>query len=357
MNINLTINGTTHNVDISPGDSLLNVLRALGYVGVKHGCETGECGACTVLVDSLPTNACIYLAAQAEGHAIETVEALGEHPDQGWKTTSGLHRIQEEFVESGAIQCGYCTPAMLLAAKQLLDRNDSPSEIEVREAFSGILCRCTGYKKPIQAVLRAAAAARGEDLEPIDERLPPPQEWLGGDPGIAVENGEISPVLHGIDSEVMAPTQVMPKIELTPETEAWQRVGKPERKVDALKLVQGKPAFAADFERRGMLIAKVLHSPVAHARIKNINKSMAEELPGVAAVLTWQDIPRVVYSTAGQSDPIPGPLDSFSLDNKVRYVGDRVAFVAAENEEIALKALSLIEVDYEILAPLLDSQQ
>ena len=98
MNINLTINGTIHNIDISPGDSLMNVLRTLGYVGVKHGCETGECGACTVLVDSHPTNACIYLAAQAEGHAVETVEALGEHPDQGWKTTSGLHRIQEEFV-------------------------------------------------------------------------------------------------------------------------------------------------------------------------------------------------------------------------------------------------------------------
>ena len=155
----------------------------------------------------------------------------------------------------------------------------------------------------------------------------------------------------------MAPAQVMPKIEITPETKAWQRVGKPEKKVDALKLVQGKPAFAADFERRGMLIAKVLHSPVAHARIKNIDKSKAEQLPGVAAVLTWQDIPRVVYSTAGQSDPIPGPLDSFSLDKKVRFVGDRVAFVAAESEEIALKALTLIEVEYETLDPILDAEQ
>jgi putative selenate reductase molybdopterin-binding subunit len=117
--------------------------------------------------------------------------------------------------------------------------------------------------------------------------------------------------------------------------------------------VQGKPAFAADFDRREMLVAKVLHSTVAHARIKRIDVSKAREHPGVAAVLTWKDIPRVVYSTAGQSAPIPGPLDTFSLDNKVRYVGDRVAFVAAENEEIANKALGLIEVEYEHLPVLL----
>jgi putative selenate reductase molybdopterin-binding subunit len=134
-------------------------------------------------------------------------------------------------------------------------------------------------------------------------------------------------------------------------------VGKPEIKVDAIKLAQGKPAFAADFERRGLLHAKVLHSPHAHARIKKIDASQARALPGVAAVLTWQDIPRVVYSTAGQSDPIPGPLDSFSLDNKVRFVGDRVAFVAAETAEIAEQALKLIEVEYEILPSLLDMAQ
>ena len=357
MNINLTINGKDHELTISPGDSLLTVLRATGYVGAKHGCETGECGACTVIVDSKPVNACICLAAQAAGHSIETIESLGEHPDQGWKTTPGLHRLQEEFVLSGAIQCGFCTPAMLLAARELLGRVDTPSEEDVKEAFSGILCRCTGYKKPIQAVLRAAAAARGEELEPIDDRLPPPVDWIGSE---STEDGDIPVEMPGLSPDsggMLAPAQVMPKIELIPETEAWRSVGKPEKKVDALKLVQGKPAFAADFERRGMLVAKVLHSPIAHARIKKIDKSKAEKLPGVAAVLTWQDIPRVVYSTAGQSDPIPGPLDTFSLDNKVRFVGDRVAFVAAENEEIALKALSMIDVEYDSLEPIFEPEQ
>jgi len=353
MKINLLVNGKAHELEISPGDSLLKTLRSIGYVGVKHGCETGECGACTILLDSKPVNACVYLAAQAEGHALETIESLGEHPEQGWRTTSGLHHLQEAFVESGAIQCGFCTPAMLLAAKDLIDRNEHPGEDDVREAFSGILCRCTGYKKPVQAVLRAAAAARGEEIEPIGDRLPPPMDWISGDGDLPEET-----VQEGTyQGDVIAPAKVMPRIELTQETKAWKRVGKPEKKVDAVKLVQGKPAFAADFERRGMLVAKVLHSPVAHARITKIDKSRAEELPGVAAVLTWGDIPRVAYSTAGQSDPIPGPLDSFSLDNKVRFVGDRVAFVAAETEEIAIQALELIEVDFEPLEPILDPAQ
>ncbi|HRQ25102.1 MAG TPA: molybdopterin-dependent oxidoreductase, partial [Anaerolineales bacterium] len=220
-----------------------------------------------------------------------------------------------------------------------------PSEAEVREAISGVLCRCTGYLKPVQAVMKAAAEMRGD--EPIDIRS---INWDFGTP---------PPDSPATDAPASSPTSVLvrPKVVVTPESQTWQTVGKPEIKVDAIKLVQGKPAFAGDFESRGMLHAKVLHSPHAHARIKRIDASKARELDGVAAVLTWQDIPRVVYSTAGQSDPIPGPLDSFSLDHKVRFVGDRVAFVAAETPEIAEKALSLIEVEYEILPAILDSRK
>ena len=148
----------------------------------------------------------------------------------------------------------------------------------------------------------------------------------------------ISLVVHRADQ--FAKVMTCPKVVVTPQTQTYQTVGKPEKKVDAIKLVQGKPAFTADIDMRGMLYARVLRSPHAHARIKNIDASKARELKGVAAVLTWQDIPRVVYSTAGQSDPIPGPLDAFSLDNKVRFVGDRVAMVAAETPEIAEQALS-----------------
>ncbi len=363
MKITLEINGSQLTVEAAAGDSLLDVLRRNGFYGAKYGCDTGECGACAVLIDGKPVNSCVYLAAQAAGHKIETIEGMGEHPAQGWKTTGGLHPIQQAFVESGAIQCGYCTPAQVLAARELLERNPNPSEAEVREALSGVLCRCTGYLKPVQAVLRAAAILRGESVEPVggmggeEGPIPAPAEWLpeapasGGPPGGETLGGP-SPATPAPVGETL--TRVMPRIHVTPETETMSTIGKPEPKVDAVKLVQGKPAFAGDFEKRGMLVARVLHSPVAHALIKSIDVSKARELEGVAAVLTWKDIPRVVYSTAGQSDPIPGPLDTFSLDQKVRFVGDRVAFVAAETAEIAEKALKLIEVEYEELPAIID---
>lgn len=347
--MHLLVNSSSHDLQLPPNTTLLRALRSLGYFGVKHGCETGECGACTVLLDGAPVNSCVMLAAQAQGRRVETIESLGEHPEKGWRDTGGLHPLQQTFVESGAIQCGYCTPAMILAARELLQRQPRPSEADVRAALSGVLCRCTGYLKPVQAVLRAVAILRGEAEPDGDGAIP--ADWLlplGGD---ALPERDADPA-SGPD--VATGVRVHPKMILAPQTERWQRVGKPEPKVDAVKLALGKPAFTDDFEMRGMLYAKVLFSPVAHARIRRIDASRARALPGVAAVLTWQDIPRVVYSTAGQSDPIPGPLDMFSLDHKVRYVGDRVAFVAAESEQVAAEALKLIEVEYEPLAALLD---
>ena len=314
MKLTLKINANRYEIETMPSETLFTVLRHLGYFGIKFGDEQGLSGADTVLLDGRPVNSGSLLAAQAVDHNIVTIESIGEHPDQGWKKTDGLHPIQKAFIENGAIQCGYCTPAQILAAWALLKRNPNPTETEVREAIAGVLCRCTGYHKPVQAILRAAAVMRGENV------------------------GELERI----------------NILSTPETKTFQRVGKPDPKVDAIKLSQGKPAYTADIEMRGLLHAKVLHSPYAHARIKSIDTSLARSLPGVAAVLTWKDIPRVVYSTAGQSDPIPGPLDMFSLDTKVRFVGDRVAFVAAESPEIAEQALKLIHVEYEVLPAILD---
>ena len=348
MNITLKINGIDHTIDAAPSTTLLAAVRGLGFYGIKFGDEQGLSGSDTVLLDGKPVNAGSMLAAQAEDHNIVTIEGLGENPQMGWRKTEGLHPLQQAFVESGAIQCGYCTPAQILAAKALLDKNPNPSEEQVRDAIAGVLCRCTGYLKPVQAVLKAAAVMRG-DSEVGDQLSasgdpfafpPPPSEMVAESP-----------------TPSFVSTSVMPKVVVTPQTQAYQTVGKPEKKVDAIKLVQGKPAFTADIDMRGMLYARVLRSPHAHARIKSIDASRARALKGVAAVLTWQDIPRVVYSTAGQSDPIPGPLDAFSLDNKVRFVGDRVAMVAAETPEIAEKALALIDVEYEILPALLDSRQ
>ena len=166
MNITLKINGSDYSLDIAPSSTLLSALRGLGFHGVKFGDEGGLSGSDTVLLDGKPVNAGSLLAAQAEGHKVATIEALGEHPEQGWKLTEGLHPLQKAFVETGAIQCGYCTPAQILAAKSLLEKNPNPSEAEVREAISGVLCRCTGYLKPVQAVLKAAAEMRGDT--PLD---------------------------------------------------------------------------------------------------------------------------------------------------------------------------------------------
>ena len=345
MNISLEINGNKHEIESHPSETLLTAVRRLGYYGVKFGDEQGLSGADTVLLDGKPVNAGSMLAVQAEGHHIVTIEGLGEHPEQGWRKTDGLHPLQQAFVESGAIQCGYCTPAQILAAKALLDVNPNPTEEQVREAIAGVLCRCTGYIKPVQAVMKAAAVMRGEAEfgEGILISFDPPA--MGGG----------TPPLQPTISDTQ--TKTLPKVFSTPETQTYQTVGKPEVKVDAVKLVQGKPAFTADMDMRGMLYARVLRSPHAHARIKKIDASKARDLKGVAAVLTWQDIPRVVYSTAGQSDPIPGPLDTFSLDNKVRFVGDRVAMVAAETPEIAEQALKLIDVEYEVLDAILDSRE
>ncbi len=356
MNLTLQINGISCELETTPSETLLSAVRRLGFHSVKFGDEHGLTGADTVLLDGRPVNAAVMLAAQAEGHQIATLEAIGEHPEQGWKQTAGLHPLQQAFIEIGAIQCGYCTPAQILAAKALLDRNPNPTEAEVREAISGVLCRCTGYVKPVQAVLKAAAVMRGETVFSG-------QSSVFSEQAAGRSETEELPETPVDEGGTLTQTRTMPKMVVAPQTDGWQVVGKPEAKVDAVKLAQGKPAFAADFvpygdnKKRGLLYAKVLRSPHAHARIKRIDASKAKALPGVAAVLTWQDIPRVVYSTAGQSDPIPGPLDTFSLDNKVRFVGDRVAFVAAETPEIAEAALRLIEVEYEPLPAVLDKEE
>jgi aerobic-type carbon monoxide dehydrogenase small subunit (CoxS/CutS family) len=150
--ITLTLNGQAAHWNIAPGDILLDVLRREGYVGAKRGCETGACGACTVLVDGKPIDACLMFAAQAEGKAILTIEGLANGDT--------LHPIQEAFLDHGAVQCGFCTPGMILNAKALLDHTPDPTESQVRDVLSGNLCRCTGYTKPVEAVMSCATEVR-----------------------------------------------------------------------------------------------------------------------------------------------------------------------------------------------------
>jgi carbon-monoxide dehydrogenase small subunit len=152
MRIELTVNGERREADVWPGESLLFALRErLGLPGSKNACEQGECGSCSVLLDGRIVCACLVLAAQADGHEVVTVEGLAGG--------DGLHRVQAAFVDAGAVQCGFCTPGLVVATADLLARVPSPSEDEIREALSGNLCRCTGYAK-IFAAVRLAAGAR-----------------------------------------------------------------------------------------------------------------------------------------------------------------------------------------------------
>lgn len=149
MYIRFKVNGTEYGLDIDPGKRLLDVLREdIGLTGTKEGCGEGECGACTVIVDGLAVNSCLQMAGQLGGKEIITVEALEKDGE--------LDRLQKAFISNGAVQCGYCTPGMLMSCKALLMRNPHPSEREIRIAISGNLCRCTGYTKIVAAVKEAA---------------------------------------------------------------------------------------------------------------------------------------------------------------------------------------------------------
>ena len=149
MRVELTVNGERHEADIWPGESLLTTLRdRLALPGSKNACEQGECGSCSVLLDGVLVCSCLVLAAQADGHDVVTVEGLA--------VAEALHPVQEAFAETGAVQCGFCTPGFVVAAADLLRRVPDPSDDEIREALSGNLCRCTGYQKILDAVHLAA---------------------------------------------------------------------------------------------------------------------------------------------------------------------------------------------------------
>jgi carbon-monoxide dehydrogenase small subunit len=151
VRVELTVNGERRGADVWAGESLLYVLRErLGLPGSKNACEQGECGSCSVLMDGMLVCACLVLAAQADGHEVVTVEGLGVDGE--------LHPVQEAFAETGAVQCGFCTPGFIVATANLLERNPSPSDDEIREALSGNLCRCTGYAKIFDAVRLAAGS-------------------------------------------------------------------------------------------------------------------------------------------------------------------------------------------------------
>jgi carbon-monoxide dehydrogenase small subunit len=186
MWVTLNVNGRTHEVAVEPSAVLLNTLRDLGYTDVKNGCEIGECGACAVLMNGTPVNSCMVLAVQADGADIVTNAGLG--------TMDKPHIIQEAFADAGAIQCGFCTPGMVISTKALLDRNPDPSEAEIREALSGNLCRCTGYGQIIAAVRLSAERLRDLASSPASS-----QSEEGGERRGALQSDEQEPSRNARD--------------------------------------------------------------------------------------------------------------------------------------------------------------
>ena len=327
MQIHLSVNGNDHEIDVTPGELLRTTLRRLRYFSVKHGDETGESGADAVLLTRQPdapasyrlVNSGVMLAAQADGASIVTVEGLSGPRNED------LHPLQEEFVACGAIQCGYCTPAQLLAAKNLLDENPNPSEAQVREAIAGVLCRCTGYTKPVEAVLRTAArAARRRSAAAGTQRRR------------CARRRRVAHVAMNRTSRMRshpaAATRRRSPVRCRP---SWPRPRPPWSTSRSPRSMpsswpRGAPSSPTTWRCRACCYGGLLTSPHAHARILSIDASKALALPGVHAVLTHEDVERVIYASGGQSYPQPPPYDQVSLDNKVRHVGDRVAIVAAE---------------------------
>ncbi|MEW6579351.1 MAG: molybdopterin cofactor-binding domain-containing protein [Chloroflexota bacterium] len=289
--LTLTVNGTPYDLDVPESRTLAHVLRYdLGLTGTKIGCEEAECGLCTVLVNGTPVDSCIYPAFKAQGAAITTIEGLAHNGE--------LHPLQKAFVEHGAVQCGFCTPGLIMTAKALLDGSPDPSDHEIKVALKDTLCRCTGYTSVIHAIHSAASELRGEGAIPWQAR------------------------------ETVAPLNA---------------VGRPVPPQEIVDKVTGRARFTDDYTFPGMLIGRTLRAAYPHARIKRIDTSKAKALPGVHAVLTHADV-------SGQNRHGLIYADWPVLcDDKVRYMGDAVAIVAAEDADTAARALDLIEVVYEPL--------
>ncbi len=337
IQVTLHINGIAKVFAVREDEKLLDTLRKASYFSVKSGCDTVSCGVCTVLMDGKPIRSCNTKTVDVDGKTITTLEGLSQN--------GHLHPLQQAFINSGAIQCGYSTPGLILTAKALLDKNPNPTDDEIRRALTGVMCRCTGYVRTVEAVRKAAAMLRGEEASGytcLEKILPEDIDQIEIPDAFYRREGGNSP----LPPIVYSPAGMMP----------LAVVGKPEEKVDARKLAMGKPVYAGDLHMEGMLYGALLTSPHAHALIRSIDASRARALPGVHAVLTWQDVPRVKFSSGGQSYPQPLPYDQVSLDHKVRHVGDRVAVVAAESMEIAQQALELINVEYEVLPAVTDPE-
>jgi CO/xanthine dehydrogenase Mo-binding subunit len=245
-----------------------------------------------------------------------------------------LSSMQQAFLQQQGFQCGFCTPGMIMSAEKVTFK----SEDDLRLAMRGNLCRCTGYEAIVESIQLGESAAKA-------------QGYRGAQKAGENSPSKITPVLTR--SETSARDWLQNPKSKVPTSQIGQSIPKQ----DGPDIVTGKPVYTSDWTPPNLLHLKVVRSPHPHARIQQICTDKAKALPGVHAVLTYEDVPRRAYTTAGHADPVPDPLDRYILDTKVRFIGDRVAAVVAESVAIAIAACQLIEVDYEILPHIVDPVQ
>ncbi len=332
MKVSFTLNGVRRTVQAEPGENLQSLLQRMGIPSVRDSDDgEGFAGSDTILLDGKAVLAGLMVAGQAEGHCIETVESLAEN--------GGLSAIQAAMLDAGAVQSAYNSPAAALLLEELLRRIEAPTEDDVRDALSGLYSRSTGYVQFFRAVEIARVRRREARHTPREYRRE------AGYSQSVRRRAAVSPTGAGPQT-----TESVAALEFG---DGLRIVGKSHRRVDGIKLVRGMKAYVEDMVEAGCFVLKTLRSPHAHAYIREIDTEEAETLPGVAAVFTWKNTPDTLYPTAGQGFPEPSPYDRRLIDRKVRYVGDRVAAVVAEDESVAEEALALIMVDYEVLPPVL----
>jgi putative selenate reductase molybdopterin-binding subunit len=281
----IRINGADTAETPRPGQCLRTFLRDNGYFEVKKGCDAGDCGACSVLIDGEAVHSCVYPAFRADGHEVTTVAGLG--------TPEDLHPVQRKFLEAAGFQCGFCTAGMVTTAASL----SGAQLADLPRSLKGNLCRCTGYRAITDA---------------LDGR-----------------------------SNTEKPAQA---------ADVGRSIGAPA----GVRVVTGTEQYTMDFAPQGLLHMAVLPSPVAHARIRSIDTSVAQELPGVRLVLTHLDSPAVAFSTARHENRTDDPDDTYVLDHTVRFIGQRVAAVIADDLGTAEKACRAILVEYDELPAVFD---
>ena len=307
--VSVTIDGVRYDDEVEPRMLLVHYLREVaGRIGTPVGCDTSNCGACTVLLNGLSAKSCAVLAVQADGAEITTIQGLANGE---W------HPLQQAFHEEHALQCGYCTPGMIMAAADLLRDNPNPTEQEVREGLEGNLCRCTGYQNIVRAVMRAA-----------------------GGLGVVPPEHSVSQPRSGV---------------MTVTTE----IGKPRARKEDARLVTGQTNWTDNIQLPGMVHVAFVRSPMAHARITRVDVSAARSAPGVIAAFSGADFAAEQGSLPCAWPVTPDiviPAHPPMATDEVRYVGEIVACVVARDRYAAADAFQLVDVDYEPLPAVLDME-